>query len=133
MKRIGAVIALLLCVSAVLSQGIAGLNKYEEQKKDKATALVYSLVLPGAGLFYAERHWSGIASLVGTVAILSQCDKTRTSDPTTYAAILLALRLVDIGFAFGAVDDYNTDIRLRLKFSLSPQPHGASVTVTVSI
>jgi hypothetical protein len=114
------------------------LFNYEEMKKDKATALAWSLILPGGGVFYAgsdnefgagmaavETASLGMAVYVGNQVAIGNALPGDRGMVRFFSLVYLATKVIEVGHAFHLVNDYNENL-LR---TLDAGPRTTPVTI----
>ena len=126
MKYCLIIFVILSCSNSLYGQDVSkqfidknSFNRYEENKKEKATALVWYSIIPGAGLWYAE---SGHATRNGIIFFGSElfiAYEYFKSKEDLYLIGLIALRVVEIGATLASVDDYNRALRRELRMQVS--------------
>lgn len=129
-------LACLISSTVAIAQDAATLrlfDQYEEQRHDKATALVLSSLVPGGGLFYNGKIGAGIGVAAGTLIWVSMYDGLKSPDVSFWWAILAITRIVDIVWSINAVDDYNAELRARLKISVSAIRGSPMLKVSVAL
>lgn len=108
-------------------------DQYERLKKEFAVGFMYSLILPGAGLFYTGEPLTGIGFLVATVGTAVWfVNEENYSLPA--GLVLVLVRLVEFGIVKGNVDSFNQQIRKQLNLTLYPNSHhGLSLRLSMKI
>jgi len=91
---------------------------YEENKKDKSLGFLWSSVIPGGGLFYAENYGVGILYLALTAGDIVWISDPNESEKPVPIVIGLILRITELVKINRDIDDYNR--KLRGKLNLSP-------------
>lgn len=121
--KIVAVMLMLLFARPAFSQPdpMKVMAAYEGQKKDVGTALLFSSLLPGGGLFYAGEVRNGIAFLSFETANLLLLFERRNSGDSygVYVATLLVLKAFEYLFAVRDVERYNDQLRSTLGLTIT--------------
>ena len=102
-------------------------GRYEALKKDKGSALAWSMVVPAGAVFYAGSHpefAAGIgmieaASLGGVIYLLHQQDRgTAVSGDhgmtVTFILLYAACKILEVTHAFALIDGYNLELWERV-------------------
>jgi hypothetical protein len=126
MKTTGVILLLLVCLTTRGQDLGIRLARYEAQKKDIGTALLFSTLLPGGGLFYTGETTNGVAFLsFETVNLLLFFERRNSGDSYgIYIATLIVLKAFEYGFAIRDVERYNEQLRVRFGLMLSVGPRG---------
>jgi TM2 domain-containing membrane protein YozV len=129
-------ITLLVSSACAMSQDAdfrRSFNRYEDEKNDKTTALLWSSLIPGGGLFYNGKIGAGIGMLTGTLVWGSMYKGLGEGDFTFWLSTLIVARIVDIIWSINSVDDYNADLRARLKISVSAIRGSPALGVSIAL
>ncbi len=103
------------------------LQKYESLKKDRGTALAWSLIVPGGGVFYAgtdnasgagiaaiEAASLGMAVYVGNQVAIGNALPGDRGMVKFFSALFLLTKIVEVTHAFHLVDLYNENVLREL-------------------
>jgi len=99
---------------------VDALMKFESMKKERATALAWSLLVPGGAVFYEGGHnefGTGFALLevaslgsviyVGNQVAIGNAQPGDRSMVRVFAGMFLILKAAEVATGFGLVDDFN--------------------------
>ncbi len=103
------------------------LQKYESLKKDRGTALAWSLIVPGGGVFYAgtdNRYGAGVAAIetaslgmavyVGNQIAIGNALPGDRGMVRFFSVLFLLTKIVEVNHAFHLVDVYNENLLREL-------------------
>jgi hypothetical protein len=107
--------------------------KYETLKKEKATALAWSLIVPGGGIFYVGTNnefgaGTGLIEVATLGCAVYVADQIKIGNELSgdrgivkiLALLFLVTKSVEVAHAFSLVDDYNHALWLELQHGSSP-------------
>lgn len=101
-------------------------NTYEQNKKEVATGYLYSGILPGGGLFYAQQNPTGFLYMGGEIALgILAFSNDAKGDRSLNILGIVGLFVVKVMEYFSVADsifEFNTALRLKIGFSASPLP-----------
>jgi hypothetical protein len=124
--------------------------QYEDKKKSKGWSVFWSVLLPGAGNYYAKNPIAGTVFLVGGFGLqIAWMASIAKSDTTTYNSststtssnssntaalglICLGVRVIDTIVATKSVDRYNKKLREKYGLTLNAVPHKEKVYATAT-
>ena len=94
--------------------------QYDDSRKEESGAVLYSLIIPGAGHFYTDNNANGFLFLAaGLGASYWVVSEARTTDGSLFMPLIvfLGVRLCDIGMAAHEATEYNQRLRQSLQIS----------------
>lgn len=122
--------------------------QYDEKKKSKGWAVFWSVLVPGAGNFYAKNPLAGTVFMIGglgfqfawiaannfpdTTDSYSSTSKPSSSAITTLGLITLGVRVIDVMVATRSVDKYNRRLREKYGLTLNAVPYRDKVYATAT-
>jgi hypothetical protein len=96
-------------------------DDYESNKKEMAVGYLWSGVVPGGGLFYAENNGNGLLFLASGIVLYSVAINGIKESPQSAGNWLLLtgiFKAVELYMTTEAIDEYNKDLRRGLKLTL---------------
>jgi TolB-like protein len=110
----------------------------EREYKSKGWALFWSLVIPGAGNFYAKSYGRSAFFFIGSIATQSaftvQALRDNQSGAGGWALAYIVLRATDVFVANNSVNRYNLKVRKKygLAFEYLPQSQETKTALSVN-
>lgn len=114
---------ILICVANIaLSQDkllpIDAFNRYEEEKKEKSTALIWSSIIPGSGLMYSGNIELGMVFCIGEIFLGSKYLSASPKHSKDYIAPLVGAKILELILTNIKIDSYNGKLREGLGIGL---------------
>lgn len=120
--------------------------QYEDKKKSKGWAVFWSVLVPGAGNFYAKNPLAGTIFMIGGLSFqiawlsarslpdstenYSSTSKPSSSAITALGLITLGVRVMDIIVATRSVERYNKRLREKYGLTLRAVPYRNRIYAT---
>lgn len=120
-----------LLAGAAHAQSIDLLKKYEEERKEKATALAISILIPGGGMVYSGNEGGGIAVFGASVASSWWLwNSIRDNDELAFPLLTtVLLRIADVALAFNWIDAHNSDLLNKLSIRVGAGSFGVKLSL----
>ena len=107
--------------------------RYESQKKSAGIGILWSFLIPGGGMFYADNTKAGVAFLTAELALISWyiyeikkeldeewwSDKQTNGIPFIPSMLLISIRIIEFLTVVDEIGNYNQNLRRELE--LEPQ------------
>ncbi len=122
--------------------------QYDSRKKSKGWAVFWSILLPGAGNYYAKNYVAGTVFLVGgltlqfswmaaaigsdTSGTASATSSQKSTNASALGLLYLGVRVVDTFVATGSVERYNRKLRQKYGLTLQAVPYRDKVYATAA-
>ncbi len=115
----------VMVVSAILIILLSAYNTgYAQSKKEPCVGCLFSWLIPGAGMFYAQEYkWGAVYLAVnGSLMVWSLAEQLRASSNyedmnLTPLALLVPLRIIEYVHTWSAVKNYNKNYGFSIRYN----------------